>query len=240
MSSIILWPYPSLIFVHIKRKNRLSSRQSLLLSVKVMIFKLSFERYCTFKVNFKYCFLRVYVFQQLLSSWFSAFYFVQKRKLKTCFFLFFFFNSCLAPSQSLVPKETPATAPQGSVPRPGKAHLGNISRVELTECEGTTAVLRVPGSGWNYLTCFRADFGWVAAYAVLSEVIFPWATCSLTHSWCQPGNSRRASQCPLSVCHPAVGGFHCTVCPVPWPCPRTWPLTDWHMVTRMAGIIALR
>lgn len=57
-----------------------------------------------------------------------------------------FFFLALAPSQSLVPKETPATALQGSVTRPGKAPFGRTLGMEWVTCEGTTAVLRVPGS----------------------------------------------------------------------------------------------
>lgn len=59
----------------------------------------------------------------------------------------FFFFLTLAPSQSLVPKETPTTALQGSVARPGKAHFGKSLGVEWVTCGGTVAALSVPGGG---------------------------------------------------------------------------------------------
>lgn len=49
--------------------------------------------------------------------------FCWEKNLKVWFVCFFL---ALAPSQNLVPKETPATALQGSVARPGKARFGKL------------------------------------------------------------------------------------------------------------------
>ena len=75
-------------------------------------------------------------------------------------FLSLFLLLALAPSQSLAPKETPATALQGSVPRPGKAHRGKISQVEFITCEGTTAVLNVPGNAETILALGQTLVEW--------------------------------------------------------------------------------
>lgn len=74
----------------------------------------------------------------------QCFLFDLEREIKG---LYFFFFLTLAPSQSLVPKETPTTALQGSVARPGKAHFGNSLGVEWVTCGGTIAALSVPGGG---------------------------------------------------------------------------------------------
>lgn len=67
----------------------------------------------------------------------------------------------LAPSQNLAPKETPATALQGSVARPGKA-LFRISWSGMGYIEGGSAVLMSKSLELSYLLVFQASFNCVA------------------------------------------------------------------------------
>lgn len=133
----------------------------------------------------------------------------KKSKRLICLFL------ASAPSQTLVPKETPATALQGPVARPGKALSRVSSLSEMGYMCRNQCVLSVTCShaskylGLSYLFVSKPVWvGWENLRSTFPNWLVHFHICCVS----QKAQERHLFAHCLSVILPWV------VSPVPWPC----------------------